>query len=64
MGFIHSKLRNYLGRDTAEKLDLVETDYLQFTENAIPDMQTTSKAKIRTMQKRTRASRICHKSCY
>jgi hypothetical protein len=26
MGFIHSKLRNYLDRDTAEKLVLVETN--------------------------------------
>jgi hypothetical protein len=37
MGFIHSKLRNFLGRDTAEKLVLVETNYLQFTVNAILD---------------------------
>jgi hypothetical protein len=36
-GFIHSKLRNFLGRDTAEKLVLVETNYLQFTVNAILD---------------------------
>jgi hypothetical protein len=35
MGFMHSKLRNYLGRDTAEKLVLVETNYLQFTVNTI-----------------------------
>jgi hypothetical protein len=35
MGFIHSKLRIYLGRDTAKKLVLVETNYLQFTVNAI-----------------------------
>jgi hypothetical protein len=34
MGFIHSKLRNGLGRDTVEKLVYVKTNNLQFTVNA------------------------------
>jgi hypothetical protein len=37
MGFIHSKLRNCLGRDTAEKLVLLKTNYLQSTVNIIRD---------------------------
>jgi hypothetical protein len=35
LGFIHSELRNCLGQDAAEKLVLGETNYLQFTVNAI-----------------------------
>jgi hypothetical protein len=34
MGFIHSKLRNCLGRDTVEKLVYVKTNNLQFTVNS------------------------------
>jgi hypothetical protein len=34
MVFIHSKLRNCLGRDTVEKLVYVKTNNLQFTVNA------------------------------
>jgi hypothetical protein len=34
MGFVHSKLRNCLGRDTVEKVVCVKTNNLQFTVNA------------------------------
>jgi hAT family C-terminal dimerisation region len=34
VGFIHSKLRNCLGRDTVEKLDYLKTNSLQFTISA------------------------------
>jgi hAT family C-terminal dimerisation region len=34
MGFVHSKLRNCLGRDTVEKVVYVKTNNLQFTVNA------------------------------
>jgi hypothetical protein len=63
IGFIHSKLRNCVGRDTVEKLVYVKSNNLQFTGNANLDAYNSASDN-EDVQKRTKLSRICHKSCY
>jgi hAT family C-terminal dimerisation region len=45
MGFIHSKLRNCVGRDSVEKLVYVKTNTLQFTANANLDAYNSASDK-------------------